>query len=139
MTLSLPCFSNIFLSATTRVSTFSPPTLLELMGDLFALPISSVAGMANSSGMTKRSSPGGLGASRKAIKERKEGREGRERGSMRQRQRLGERLGREGQTNELSLSWLMPGDKNKASSVFWSGNSLLTGFLPPPREGQIKV
>lgn len=64
VTLSLPCFSSIFLSATTRVSTFKPPTLLESMGDLFALPGSCAAGVANSSGIMKLSSVGGLGASR---------------------------------------------------------------------------
>lgn len=44
----------------------------------------------------------------------------------RKRARDGERLGNEGQMNELSFSWLMPGDKHKASGVDWTGNLLPT-------------
>lgn len=87
VTLSLPCFSSIFLSATTRVSTFRPPTRLELMGDLFALPGSSVAGVANSSGITNRSLAGGLGASVMLYGEEGERMYENKRGGQRERER----------------------------------------------------
>lgn len=41
----------------------------------------------------------------------------------------GERLGSEGQMNELSFSWLVPGDKRTSSGVERTGNSLPT-LLP---------
>lgn len=107
VTLSLPCFSSIFRSATTRVSTFRPPTLLELMGDLFALPDSSVAGVANSSGIMKRSPVGGLGASRMLKGEGWMG------------------GGSEGVwMNWFFFPWLLLCDQRIASGVDWTGSSL---------------
>lgn len=93
VTFSLPCFSSIFLSATTRVSTFRPPTLLESMGDLFALPGSCAAGGANSSGIMKRSSVGGLGAS--GMFERGVRKGGRVKGWMKIRDKRGGKRKRE--------------------------------------------
>lgn len=46
---------------------------------------------------------------------------------MRERER--ERLGSEGQMNELSFSWLVPSDKSSGSGVETTGNSLPT-LLP---------
>lgn len=63
VTFSLPCFSNIFLSATTRVSTFRLPFFWILADDLLNL-----AEVPYSSERMYVSSVGGLGASKKEIK-----------------------------------------------------------------------